>query len=1501
MAPTTSTLDAPGPHFQCSVGADFSIPGIGVDFQGYFADNGKSWKLEAEATHFPSLRSLLGDIKAPGLSILPDVQIDRLQAEITPETASISTSATVNGAVPLDGHTDIQFAMGIKDLTCTIGYKPKIEFLDCAINLSGSLSITDFLSIEIQDLQGSYLSEKKEWNLTERQIVATFLGVTLNFNVTYVGNENGESLTLELDNPGKKKLIDLPNIFSFGVDSFTITISKTGESWQIVIQSTARLTLNGCPEISGTLGLCNSQIFFKPHANEFDFGPVYFFDHGPLKLGVSAKLTEISISWGSASAGIKADSEWTIHKTGLPKFLVDTLPDVVQGSLSIDEKTGLSLSLTNDSALKPFKIPVGNLEDLGKAVFQLHSLSITVGKTVSATLGVAIGLPENLNDIFGKNNLDLFLTFPKTFDILFTLGVDPFVASIQFDRPPILPHWFDDEKQANADEGTPDAWHLVLGENGKYGKIKIGPPLPYLDYKLEKFAFSTGGAFEVESALKIPLIPFQNLLALLICVAGTGSTKVTPEDKEKAAKFIPDALPIPVINFLGSDGKLNINALMTLMDDFPMNPDVKTEIEGALTTFKKFVDAEVQRLPDSLLPYLKAEFPPGLKGLGLSWEISVRDDGSVNLDVNTAEDKPFLMLWPVPDLPPMLYGITFRGFSFGTLCGDSLFELKVDCDLDQFDLISLAIALAVPDEPGFPITHNFTQHLHIKNLVTLIEYETEIPIPIPVYFEELGIEYLDILGFGLQAHASIEKPTISIKTLTGVLSLLENVRDFFKCPSVRLDPTKLGDLTKFLPTFTANDWYLQFPEWIAPNSAGYLGKKGEIFNSQNLGKEMLTLTANLLNTIKFFNIVSLVNAIPNSYRTGEVLFDSGKPSLKFAGLELKADCAWLFTTPEDFNANLAQYHDIIKDTQAIQKLMTLALGPDYAKALAAVCVVETEVDVGNLAGLALRFALVSSGRPQAGRTEAANPQLQSGIATALHLKGNIGILHAEAMGLLVVSQSKSEGVRFTAKGQSKITFGPWELFESSEDIEIDNTGFTIDGTIRLLPEGSPFSLTADAHCSIHSSGTDSDIDIRLHENVKIEGFDKFGLASSSADFIANNHEVALTITFLGALLKLEAKATNTSITFTVQENAFANLSSMLLVTTYDIVHKTLNSNLTGTVIPGTTYEASIASSGSGKLQIWMAGVSLFQLNINISGTSYAISGSLDLIPIPNPLFALRIVVSNGSLSNAGINFSGTTTLSIAGFDFKLTLTFSPASIKVGGSVQYKTWWLTLPAVGASGGLFVDKNKPVVCVAFTAFGVTTYAIASASGPSIQWSPPTYWPKTGVLEPLPAETQSRPPLVDGMALLDLVKNLHKEGVLCCGSAEEFAKLGPLFEKYDLRIQMTEGRRTKLGMSIEAHRPMDGSDDPQMDLFRHIQHGAQDYATQHIRPESQDAFLKEIEAIDRVILTGDVGGVDHVQAAWQESETESQIMCEFDYTDFDKHSKALYAELAKTLTEK
>jgi hypothetical protein len=529
-------------------------------------------------------------------------------------------------------------------------------------------------------------------------------------------------------------------------------------------------------------------------------------------------------------------------------YLGTLLPDEttpLSAAVRYDNATGLTVEVAPGSRLElgidlPTLDAGGNGQiALGRISGRISRVGLQLPKDQQPVLKVVLSLtlPAGLNQILGGHEI-----FETSKPISATVSVGPGASVTLGDALGEAPSQVTSPLKAIAQpltwDGTDVKGRLDLGGAGAL-QIRV----PKLAFGEGVFAAHGGFELDPDRPLGVPLWPLKSALGHLIGAAVDG---------------LPDYLPLQDISALDENDELTVGKLVKALNTLiPQGAGPESwlrqaiaELQAALAPIERFA----QHLPERLKQYLRASpFHPGQK---FDLDITVSPAGSLDVRI---ECKPALRLL-VPT-PSTLIGIELGEFSLGLILGGALLKLKVDACIDTFDLVSLGLLLAAAvagDEaerlkPWLPDLSRMQNTLVASELLALIEYESVVPIPIPLLAKDLGFKFVGIGGLEMAAGVSCHLQR------DGILDILETARELFRfittdAPLSQDDAQGLQLMVGVGPT------YLQLPQLIGGQVVG--SKSAPLVPEENA----VGYAFRLLNALKGFSLAELVRGVPLARR-----------------------------------------------------------------------------------------------------------------------------------------------------------------------------------------------------------------------------------------------------------------------------------------------------------------------------------------------------------------------------------------------------------------------------------------------------------------------------------------------------------------------------------------------------------------------------------------------------------------------------------------------------------
>ncbi|QSQ26374.1 hypothetical protein JY651_16185 [Pyxidicoccus parkwayensis] len=874
---------------------------------------------------------------------VPDIVFETLSFRVDTKTRAFSVlgNASVDWEQLSDGgsvKTRVEFSLSHDVVSATASsFRASLS-----LQGEGPVSIADGLSLGAFSLLFNYQTGAG-WQLSGG-IRANVFDTTLDLQAGYESVQGAQRIKFHAMASPEAKLIDLGDAGSYSFAQFDLLLDRRGvdggkKTTYFDLRLASTLAVASVFKLGGYLSVSNTAegrkaLLFKPNPGSTEFHIDFPTGEG---LGFRGELFEVGFLKESASAGWTFTGTTILGFTGVSSGLGQVLPSKLTAKL-VAGKQDVRISAVNFTGPVDFTLPKANGKSLGKVVIQLTELGISIRPQLGMVLEAGLGLPAELNTYLGAQMFRVYqpgnpLTLARTRFTISGTGVAMQVLSSPFTG-------------ANAVVVNNEAWYDV--DFGKYGAISF--KMPTFVYDGITQYFEAGGGVKVTRPLALPMAPLK--LFLEAC-GGKGMADV-----------FPDAIPVEALDLVDDNNDLKIDALVTFLKKAGGVPN---EIVSALKSAGKVLN----RFPDGFKQYLQLEVPEELE-----FKFGFSPAGRISLGL-LAPKTPVRVLFPsvVQSYVPMpgLVGIEVRKFTVGTLLSGSLFYGEVDALIDQFDLPSLAVSLMLPRSDSFPLptSDQLQRRIILDDVFCIIPVSQGLPIPLPVFYDELGFQYLGIEGLGLQAHVGFPKPKLDG---AAAMAVFQAFNSFFNDRKALLDPnTPPGGVDL---AFKFHDEFLQAPEYLGN---GLLGTKGK---TVTVGA--WKYIASLMNFGKTFSINDCIGSIPVENRVGSAEY-------RFAFMKFDAD--WLLTTPAEFRKG------------GFQRLkLTESDRDDFMTVLPSVASTSGQGQTGNEEGL------VAFVRGEADlkfmRLEAAFGLAASGAMgfnTGFKLDGSIGVTELELSGAIMVN------------------------------------------------------------------------------------------------------------------------------------------------------------------------------------------------------------------------------------------------------------------------------------------------------------------------------------------------------------------------------------------------------------------------------------------------------------------------------------------------------------------
>ena len=823
---------------------------------------------------------------------LPNTKVEVLDLKVKEgETLSISTTITDNQGLHLkDSHLQLsQLDFNYQRVKEEKGLTTEAE-----IKIKSGLNVENAITFKNLDFDLEYKQDKEgksQWKAAtadKNGIKASVFGHEMLLSLAYEHTDKKQILLLDWNSPFPT--IGIPDVIDFTLDQLTFSIEKEEKSTQLNLMAKSSLSTDFFEYKN-----LEASLYHKGIKTGLTIKPIGGKDnHCYLKLAEGDLFPYLSIN--DPKLSVIYDSEkkkW--ESKGDALFKMENVPDILKkvfpsqelkGRFEFTEKVaeiGLQYEGGYTIPLPP-KIEGMDTEqlNLGNLYFGLSEMKINLKNGGKLTSTVVAGLPQELNDLFTESNgtkHELFRTYnPKEKDdkkreeglIKFNLSFDKSGIFLEMGNSPFKDIIKIKDNRVDLD----------LGE---FGALAFS--LPTL--KLEgKGSIKANMELEVTRDLKLPLTPLKLILK-----------QVGLDD---IADNLANAVPLKGVNFAPKDEhgnrQFDSTAFIKLFTLDGKVLEVPEEIKQGISQLNQFVS----RLPNNLLEYAELETPNYLY-----LDLDINATQSVNFTFSSRKEgsdevKPIKLIFPGDPYCTQLVGIQLNGVSIGELFGGNLFRMDLDLVYDVFNLPDLIAALVINPEwdvskKYLPNPKHFSSRFVFQEVVFLIIYQTQIPIPIPVFYKKIGVSYLNVLGTELETSFSFPMPVLGLQTAKDIAIIGSEVVQFIKNiknnPKVNIEKLEKIDF----PSFTVGANYIRTPKYISREKEATEGiREGSLIGI----KEGFEINAKdifcaFLNAIQERSINALLKAIPLQRRLGKFelsLFDVLDVETKYA-----------LTTPKEFS------------------------------------------------------------------------------------------------------------------------------------------------------------------------------------------------------------------------------------------------------------------------------------------------------------------------------------------------------------------------------------------------------------------------------------------------------------------------------------------------------------------------------------------------------------------------------------------------------------------------
>lgn len=1039
----SGTLTGP---FDISLGATtLGVTGVEFSFRyadgrprlsllGSFAVDDESVELSGEvgehivlAATIPELHltSLIEDLIPGGVlpDEIPELLLTDVALSVTPDTGAFSLGGAAAASFPfgLPGVTASRLEVHIERAPAVMqdgGATPGTITASLALSGTGPFPLADGARIDQFQLRFDF-TQGAGWQLSGA-VGATVLSTRFSLSASFEQSDTQRTLRLSAH---QDRAVPIPGAGAgaeLQLTDLSLALTRSKQPGQVrssaasilSLSASGKLVLPRVLTLAGTLQLDDrpravSLVFAAQDAHLTVPIPVPGLTPSP---ALTLRLSRIGISRMTAAAGSSADAAFAIEAagsasvTGLPPSAQKLLPDATDATLRFDQ-AGAAITISRLLSPVLLRLPdiqvAGTTVIVGQALLDASNLRLSFGNDVAVSLDFGIGIPAGLNAIFGSRNgtpvFRLFNTYEAGNDdtvIRFRLDASSVSGlTVRLLTSPLAAVRFHQE----GDITVGDA------DLGPYGALRF--QVPVIGY--DGASFTAQGGFEQIRPLGLPLLPIK----LLLSAAGA----------QALADSLPASLPLTALRIYDPQRGLLLDELTRVLERLGGAP-LPMELTAILAALKQRFDA----LPDTFKPYLNFEVPTRL-----AFDIAGSVDGSARIRIDTDGAPLRFLTFQEGPVGPLLQGIELHKLSFGEILGGSLFALQADARIDTFDFLTLGAALALPLDqlPLVPSTRAIHNRITVRDLFMVILYQSPIPIPVPLCFEELGFSYTGLEGATLESHFSLPRPQASASDALRLFGLFQR---FFTDRSYLIEP---GALPQELDVrFTIGPNYVTLPPYLGGRTLGTTAGLPP--------QSALAGVAHLLNTVKTLSLNELMQVIPLSVRTGN-------ERIRFGSMDIGV--TWLITTPQEFQQG--SYQSLSLPQGQIAATLGV-LPPDTRSTQGLVTLLRGTWQVAGTLALDTCFALAAT---------------RSGLSTGLKSRGTIdNLVDVELSGEVDVMPQSAMPFHFM--GQTRLAILGSDILRG--DLQITNQMLSISGALDLFSTSAPLRVTAILAGTIGNAGLD---------------------------------------------------------------------------------------------------------------------------------------------------------------------------------------------------------------------------------------------------------------------------------------------------------------------------------------------------------------------------------------------------------------------------------------------
>ncbi|MBB5394803.1 hypothetical protein [Mucilaginibacter sp. AK015] len=870
-------------------------------------------------------------------------QIGKLRGNLKQFYVSVEKREQV--VVLVKGHMDLMAGERSVNIDLQAGFASGAKDLSFSGKVVADIGLMPLLSAIFDEELA--LPEGVSWpDISEAGLAFSTAEGTVNMTITTV--------------PARNRLA-VDDLFSIGADRISLNLSKSSADLTI---TGGHLQLHLLDDlfpggVGGALSLhiekANNRFVFKPSGFEIVTPKIDYQEctettqadgktqPKTITRSLCAKLTPGEFSFK------QEDKQWTIAAEAV--LILQDLPDPVR-RIFMEEKEQhwvskpllLAAGLKNGTlffaatgTLLQLEIPdlmaeigVTSVPAFGKSAIRLSGAEFYIGKDVALELEFGYALPMRLNEVLGMQQTKIFKTLaspPGEQFTRFRVSIGSAGISGQLIDSP----FYTIEGITEQDNKVRIDLNRVFNDKD-LGCISFIKPVIKLDVEKGTFQFKGGYEIDPENPVAIPLTLLRRLFEAL--------------KLNKVAQNLPKSIPVKTMKLEDT-----LTWLINMLDRCGIT------LPKALGDLLLSVQKIENSLPARFRGYLSLSVPRALEA-----SVDITADGGIGFSLTT-KDAPLQFLVPTP---LAFVGLRLSHISLGTAMGGSLLKFECSAELDTFDYAELLLSttlyqsevVAAKLPPRDELQHTFA----VNELLILIVYETGIPIPVPLFYENILFKFKGIEGLDIHTSISFPQPKVNVMKVLKIASDLKKLFSEGKDLDVTypLSIQKDGGEPGFNLVFDAGPFYMRLPKYVARGE----DEKGLLLGWTNNYRllDLMNLAGILLNginhLIKEKTPAYLVQALPLALRYNNITV--------FPLENLEASVAWLMATPKEVT-RLYQDHQLpdaaLEELVPLLSLLTFQPGaaPD-SKAVTApdnavLFFMQGKLKVGSIAEARLSAAL----------------------------------------------------------------------------------------------------------------------------------------------------------------------------------------------------------------------------------------------------------------------------------------------------------------------------------------------------------------------------------------------------------------------------------------------------------------------------------------------------------------------------------------------------------------